>query len=331
MPKPRSEGPVGDVFESLDTDAFRDARRRIRPRIHHTPLLGATLLGRKAGVDLSLKCENLQKTGSFKPRGVLNRVGQLDPSERERGVVTVSAGNHAQALAWGAATVDSRAVVVMPADAPETKIEACRSYGGEVILEDSVFEAFDRARELERDRGLVFVHPFDDAAVVAGQGTVGLEIIEDDEAVEAVIVPVGGGGLLAGIAAALESLRPTVKVYGVEPEGAASMVRSLEAGRPLRLDELDTVADGLASPMAGDLTYPLVSRLVDDVVTVADDEIADAVGELLTWTKLLTEPAGAAAVAALLAGRIPDLGSGERVAAVLSGGNVDLDRLAELI
>lgn len=323
---------AGGASEAMiDASDVRRARRRIGDRIHLTPLLSATLLGRKADVELLLKCENLQKTGSFKPRGVLNRLLQMDAEDRERGAVTVSAGNHAQALAWGASAVGVRSVVVMPEDAPRAKIDASRGYGAEVILEETVFDAFDRARELERERGLVFVHPFDDPAVVAGQGTVGLEIVEEDAGIDAVVVPVGGGGLVSGIAGAIQGTRPGVRVYGVEPEGAPAMRRSIEAGEPLRLEELDTIADGLASPMAGDVTYPLVERWVDGVVTVTDAEISAAVGELLTWTKLLAEPAGAAALAAVRHERIPDIRAGDRVAAVVSGGNVDLDRLAGLL
>lgn len=319
-----SDGP------DLPQETVREARSRIDGQVHRTPLFSATLLGRRADVRLFLKCENLQKTGSFKPRGVLNRVLQLGRAERERGVVTVSAGNHAQALAWGARSADVDAVVVMPEDAPRTKVEASRGYGADVLLHGTVFDAFDRALELAREEGYRFVHPFDQPEIVAGQATVGLEVLEQAPELEAVVVPVGGGGLLAGVAAAVGQRRPDVAVYGVEPEGADSMRRSLEAGEPVRLEEVDTIADGLGSPMAGDLTYPLVRRYVEDVVLVSDEEIAAAVGQLLAWTKLLAEPAGAAAVAALLADRIP-VPPDARVAAVVSGGNVDLDDLARML
>lgn len=314
----------------LPLSAVRAARRRVEGRVHRTPLLSASLLGRQADVRLHLKCENLQKTGSFKPRGVLNRVLQLSEAQRERGVVTVSAGNHAQALAWGARSAGADAVVVMPEDAPNAKVEASRGYGAEVVLHGTVFDAFDRARELARDEGYTFVHPFDEPEVAAGQGTVGLEILEDLPEAEAVVVPVGGGGLLGGIAAAVKQESPEVAVYGVEPAGADSMRRSLEAGEPVSLEEVDTIADGLGSPMAGELTYPLARSYVDAVALVSDAEIAAGVRETLTWTKLLTEPAGAAAVAALLADRVP-VNPGARVAAVLSGGNVDLEQLKELL
>lgn len=314
----------------VDLQAVRGARRRVAGHIHRTPLYSATLLGRRADVRLHLKCENLQKTGSFKPRGVLNRVLGLDEGERGRGVVTVSAGNHAQALAWGARAAGTDAVVVMPESAPRTKVRASRGYGAEVVLHGTVFDAFDRAMELSRQEGYTFVHPFDQPEIVAGQGTVGLEVLEDLPEVDAVVVPVGGGGLLGGIALAVKEQRPEVRVIGVEPEGADSMRRSLDAGEPARLEEVDTIADGLGSPMAGDLTFPLARRYADDVLLVSDDEIAAGVRELLSWTKLLAEPAGAAAVAAVLTGRVP-VSDGARVAAVVSGGNVDLDALKEIL
>lgn len=321
----------------LSLQPFVSARRRIRERIHHTPLFSATLLGRRAGVELFLKAENLQKTGSFKVRGVLNKLLQMpgggsggEGEDAPRGVVTVSAGNHAQALAWAARTAGLPCTVVMPESAPVTKVEASREYGAKVLLHGTVFDAFEKARALAREEELEFVHPFDDPDIVAGQGTVGLEILEEADEPDAVVVPVGGGGLVAGVAAALKLSRPGVKVYGVEPEGAAVMRDSLDAGEPVEMESVDTVADGLASPMAGELTYRLVERYVDDVVLVDDAAIERALCETLRWTKLLAEPAGAAGVAALLTNGIPEL-SGARVVAVLSGGNVDLTRLAELI
>lgn len=323
-------GP-GAGADGVGPAAIRRAAGRIEGRVHRTGLPTATLLGRRAsGVRLRLKPENLQKTGSFKVRGVLNELLTLDADEQRRGVVTVSAGNHAQALAWGARDTGIDCKVVMPETAPRLKVAACRGYGAEVILHGTVFDAFERALEVAEDEGRVFVHPFDDPDVVAGQGTVGLEIVEDGPEADAVVVPVGGGGLIAGVASAVDRLAPDTRVYGVEPEGAPSMRRSLDAGEPVRLDGVDTVADGLGSPMAGDLTYPLVRDHVDDVVLVEDEEIARAVSDLLVFTKLLAEPAGAAAVAALRSGRLP-LEEGERVVAVVSGGNVDPDRLEELL
>ncbi len=322
-----SEGPDGPV----GAGDVRRARERIGGRIHRTPLASATLLGRRCGgVELHLKAENLQKTGSFKPRGVLTKLLGMSGAERDRGAVTVSAGNHAQALAWGSRAAGVDCTVVMPESAPRAKVEACRGYGARVVLHGDVFDAFERALALRDEEGRTFVHPFDDPAVVAGQGTVGLEVLDDLADPDAVVVPVGGGGLLAGVAVAVKARAPEVRVYGVEPAGADSMCRSLERGEPVRLDEVETIADGLGSPMAGDLTFPLIRRHVDGVVRVPDRALAEAVGRTLTFTKLLAEPAGAAGVAALAEGALP-LGEGDRVVAVLSGGNVDLDRLAELV
>ncbi|MFQ5679278.1 MAG: threonine/serine dehydratase [Gemmatimonadota bacterium] len=314
----------------VELDTLLEARDRLRGQVHLTPLLPATLLGRQAEVRLWLKCENLQKTGSFKVRGVLNKLLGLGPEERARGVVTVSAGNHAQALAWGARAAGVPCTVVMPADASPTKAAASRAYGAEVVLHGDVFAAFARARALAEERGLTFVHPFDDPAIVAGHASAGLEILEQlRPPPDAVVVPVGGGGLIAGIASAVKLRRPDLRVYGVEPEGAAAMYRSLEERRPVRLDEISTIADGLAPPMAGELPYDIVRRLVEEIVLVTDAEIARAMREILAWAKLLAEPAGAAGVAALLAGRL-SLENGTRVVCVLSGGNVDPGELGAI-
>jgi len=309
---------------------IRSARVRISHHLHVTPVTTARLLGSEAGIALFLKCENLQKTGSFKPRGALNKLLTLDEVAGRRGVVTVSAGNHAQALAWAARVANMHATVVMPMTASQTKADASAGYGAEVIRHGTTFEAFDRAQQLATERGLVFVHPFDDDEVMAGAGTTGLEILEQLSEVDAIVVPIGGGGLIGGIAAAVKALRPSVSVYGVEPQGAAAMRASLDAGRAVRLQTVDTIADGLAAPMAGELTYDAVRQYVDDVVLVTDEEIAAGVRALLSRTKLLAEPAGAAGVAAILAHKLP-LRSGERVVAIVSGGNVDLARLKELL
>jgi threonine ammonia-lyase medium form len=311
-------------------EQISSARERISHYLHVTPVTTARLLGNEAGIELFLKCENLQKTGSFKARGALNKVSTLDESARRRGVVTVSAGNHAQALAWAARASNVRATVVMPAAASQAKADASAGYGAVVIRHGTTFEAFERAQALAAEEGLVFVHPFDDEEVMAGAGTTALEILEQTSQIDAVVVPIGGGGLIGGIAAAIKQLRPSVRVYGVEPNGAAAMRASLDAGHAVRLQTVETIADGLAAPMAGTLTYEIVRRYVDDVVLVSDDEIVSAVRALLTRTKLLAEPAGAAAVAAILGRRLP-LRAGEGVVAVLSGGNVDLPKLREML
>ena len=309
---------------------IRAAHARIAPRIHRTPLLSATRLGARAGVTLFHKCESLQKTGSFKVRGALNNVSQLDAAARKRGVVTVSAGNHAQALAWAARDAGVRCTVVMPTTASRTKVDASRGYGAEVVLHGaSGIEAFAHAHALAKERDLAFVHPFDDPAVIAGQGTVGLEILEQLENVDDVVVPIGGGGLIAGVATAIKESRPQVRVYGVEPTGAAVMRQSLDAGHPVRLESMKTIADGLAAPMAGDVTYPIVKHYVDDVVLVTDEEIMAAMREILLSAKLLAEGGGAAATAAILSGKLKL--EGRRVVAVLSGANVDASRIMEAL
>ena len=315
----------------LSLDSIGVARERIAGHVHLTPLLSATRLGERAGVQLYLKCESLQKTGSFKVRGALNKLATLDAPSRARGVVTVSAGNHAQALAWASRAAGVRCTVVMPEQASRTKVDASRGYGADVILHGATSaEAFAHAHELEASRGLVFVHPFDDADVCAGAGTVGLEILDQLHDVSAVVVPIGGGGLIAGIATAMRQTHPGIHVFGVEPEGAAAMRRSLDESRPVHLDQVRTIADGLGAPMAGELPFRVVRSFVDDVVLVSDEEIAAAMRDLLTSTKLVAEGAGAAATAAVLAGRLP-LARGSRVVSIVSGGNVDLALLRGLL
>lgn len=312
--------------EPVTNDDIVAARARIGGAVRSTPLEGSATLGRRIGAALLLKCENLQRTGSFKVRGALNLARQLDSAQAARGLVTVSAGNHAQALAWAAAKIGAPATVVMPENASPPKIEASKGYGAEVVLHGDGAAAFQEAHRLEAERGLVFVHPFDDPRIVAGQATVGLEILAQASDVTVVVVPIGGGGLISGVALAIKSANPAVRVIGVEPVGAAVMRASLDAGSALRLDRLETIADGLAAPMAGELNYELVRRYVDDVVTVTDEQITRAMAAILSRAKLLVEPAGAAGVAALLAGAIP-VSPSDRVVAVLSGGNVSLDRI----
>lgn len=312
----------------VSLSSVRAARERIAGRVHTTPVLSATRLGDRVGARLVLKCENLQKTGSFKARGALNKVGQLDRAAADCGVVTFSAGNHAQSLAWAGRAAGVHAVVVMPSKASPAKVDASRGYGGEVVLHGANgLEALERARELERERGLTFVHPFDDELVVAGQGTVGLELLEQVDDLDAVVVPIGGGGLIAGILVAIKESNPKIRVYGVEPTGAAAMRRSLDAGRAVSLDTVNTIADGLAAPMAGELNYEIVARYADDVVVIDDSLIAESLGDLLFSAKLLAETAGATATAAVLARAIP-FRDGERIAAIVSGGNIDGEKLA---
>jgi threonine dehydratase len=304
------------------------ARDVIRGRLHHTPTSRSSYLSNRVGGPVHLKLELFQKTGSFKPRGVLNRLANLTDAERQRGLITLSAGNHAQAVAWAAREYGVRATVVMPTRATQTKLDATRGYGGDVVLCDG--DLLARALELQRERNLTLVHPFDCPFVIAGQGTLGLEVMEQVPDVDTVVIAVGGGGLIAGAAAAVKAIKPNARVIGVEPEGAPGMTESLRRGEPVRLDRLDTIADGLAAPFAGRRNYFHVRELVDEMVLVTDAEIAAAVPVLMERCKIVPEPAGAAAVAALLAGKItPPPGSTTVV--VVSGGNVDRARLAEIL
>lgn len=303
------------------------ARPSIAGRLHYTPVMTSTRLGDRVGVKLVLKCENFQKTGSFKVRGVINKLSQLDAGSKQRGVVTVSAGNHAQALAWSAREEGIKATVVMPAAASPAKVDACRGYGGEVVLHgETSIQAFAKARELEAERSLTFVHPFDDPLVCAGAGTVGLELLEQVKDLDVVVIPIGGGGLIGGMLPAIKETNPKIRVYGVEPKGAPSMRRSLDEGHAVKLETVSTFADGLAAPMAGEIPYQMVKRYADDVVLLDEETIAMGLRELLVSTKLLAEGAGATATAAVLARAIP-FRDGERVAAIVSGGNIDFPRL----
>ncbi len=322
----------------LTRQDFEAARIRIGDSVHRTPLLSFRTLGAPTGTTAYLKCENLQKTGSFKVRGALNAVAALTPAERARGVVTVSAGNHAQAVAWAARNAGTRAVVVMPERASEAKVLAARGYGAHVVLHGSAADAFQEAHRRAREERLVFLHPFDSPQVIAGQGSVGLELDEALSQPATIVVPVGGGGQIAGIAGALAAAGKLAgaktakghRIFGVEPGGAPGMRRSLDLGRPARLDATDTIADGLAAPMAGDLTYRYVAEFVEDVVLVSDEEILSAMRLLMLRAKLLVEPSGAAATAALMFGHIP-LSAGDVVVALVSGGNVDPDGVSRAI
>jgi threonine dehydratase len=279
---------------------------------------------------LYLKAEHLQRTGSFKPRGALARLAALTPDERLRGVITLSAGNAAQGYGWAAREAGIHCVVVMPAGAVRSKVDACLGYGAEVVLRGAhVGETFAEMEAIRAERGLVFVHPFDDPDVIAGNAGVALELMEDLADVDVVVVGIGGGGLIAGMAAALKQLRPSVRVYGVEPERSNAMALAVASGSVVRIAP-ESVADGLGSPFAGALPLAITQRYVDDVILIDDATILGGLRFALERMKQVVEPAGAAALAALLYGRIP-LRPRDRVAAVLSGGNVDVTRLGALI
>jgi len=317
-------------MESLGLEQALQAREVVARHLHRTPLVPSETLSRLTGHRVHLKLENLQKTGSFKPRGALNHLTALPPPVRKRGVVTISAGNHAQGVAYASRVLGIAATVVMPAAASRAKAEAARGYGAEVILHGDVAAAFQKVRDLELERGLHFVHPFDDPLIVAGQATLGLEIAEDLTDVDTVLVGIGGGGLISGVALAMKEIRPSTQVIGVEPVGADTMFRSRREGKAARIDRVETIADGLGAPFAGELNFHLVERYVDDLVLVKDSEIVEAMKLLLERCKTLAEPAGAAALAALLTGRAK-LSPGSRVCCVVSGGNIGLDLLAQYL
>lgn len=314
----------------IDLTDIVAAQQRIAGVLYRTPLITSPGLSRLIGGSLALKAEMLQITGSFKPRGAFNRLNTLTPAERARGVITISAGNHGAALAYAGSLLGVNATVVMPAAAATTKIEATRRYGGYVVLHGSSQDPLSKCQELQHAENLVFVHPFDDPLVIAGQGTIGLELIEEMPQLDLVIVPVGGGGLISGIATALKATHPKTRIVGVEPVGAAAMTLSLAQGTVAHLERTATIADGLAPPFVGEYTLMHVQRYVDEVVVVTDEEITTALRLILEQCKLLAEPAGAAGVAALLAQKVT-VPPGAQVVCVLSGGNMDSSRLKELL
>jgi threonine dehydratase len=310
-------------------DAIREAHERIRPVIVRTPLYPADVLAREVGSDVRLKLESLQRTGSFKFRGAYNFVAQLPEDLRSRGVITFSSGNHAQAVALSAQLHGVSAVVVMPTTAPQVKRDGAARLGAQVVLEGTTsLERSAKAESLAEEGGLTMVPPFDDPTIIAGAGTVGLEITEDWDAFGSVLVPIGGGGLCSGTAAAIRRLRPGVRIVGVEPTEGASMKAALEAGGPVTLDSTRSIADGLLPLRTGNLTFEHVRDLVDDVVLVDDDAIRAAASLLFKEQRLVVEFSGAATVAALRTGRVETEGRG--VVAVVSGGNVDPTLLLDL-
>lgn len=308
--------------------AIREAAGRIAGKVHRTPLLSSRTIGDRTGVRLYLKCENLQRTGSFKPRGALNKVLCLTRPELEKGLVTVSAGNHAQAVAWAAQVTGTSATVVMPTDAPRSKRDAVAGYGAEVILHPDRASLFDKLEEVKEERGLTFVHPFDDRDLLAGAATAGLEILEDLPDTDVILVPVGGGGLLGGIASAVRQSRPSVRVVAVELDAGPGLGPALAAGKPVKVSRpAETLADGMTPPFVGELPLEIAREAVSDVVTVSEEAIAEGMRWLMTRAKLYVEGSGAATVGALLEGRVERLAKATRVVAVVSGGNLDLDRV----
>ena len=320
---------VLDPRPTVSLEALRSAAKGLEGIAVRTPLLDSPVLSDLLHVPVVLKCEQFQPIGAFKIRGAYTAISRIPPESRARGVITYSSGNHGQAVAFAARLLGTRAVVVMPERAPAIKVAGVRRYGGEVIIAgNSSAERYERARTLAEEGGLAMVPPYESLDVIAGQGTCGLEILEEWPAVETILVPVGGGGLIAGIAAAVLALKPAVRVIGVEPAGASKLAQALEAGKPVKLDRTDSLADGLLPLSIGELPFAVLSGVVRESILVSEEEIAAAVRFLSREMGLSPEPSGAVTTAALLSGRAPISGP---TVAVVSGGNVDPDLLKRLV
>ena len=312
----------------LTLETIYQAAFALKNVIRNTELIHAPQIN--PDVNVYIKPENLQVTGSFKVRGSAFKISQLSDEEKAKGVIACSAGNHAQGVALAATKNGIKSIICLPEGAPISKVEATRKYGAEIEMVKGVYDdAYHRALELRDEKGMAFIHPFDDESVIAGQGTIGLEILEENPDVEAVVVPVGGGGLISGVAYAIKSLRPDVKVYGVQAEGAASMVRSLEEDKILCLPKVSTIADGIAVKEPGVNTFELCKKYVDEIVTVSEDEVSAAILELIEQQKLTAEGAGAVSVAAVMFNKIPV--KGKNTVCIVSGGNIDVTILSRVI
>ncbi|KDE58358.1 threonine dehydratase [Halostagnicola sp. A56] len=315
----------------LSLEAILEARPRVRETSRHTPCEYSHTFSAMTGAEIHLKLENQQRTGAFKIRGATNRIATLTQAEKDAGVVTASAGNHAQGVALAATRTGVDSKIVMPENAPIAKVKATKNYGASVVLHGVDYsEAAERAHEIEREEDRTYLHAFDDPDVMAGQGTIGLEILEDCPEVETVVVPIGGGGLISGIATAIKEQRPDVRVIGVQAEGASSAASSLEKGELVTLDSVDTVADGIATRSIGEQTFPIIQERVDEVVTVSDAQIATALVQLLERSKTLVEGAGAVPLAAVLFERF-DYEDDEVIVPALCGGNIDMNMLSTVI
>ena len=312
----------------LKLDNFYKARYELSKVIRQTDVVQATQVNPECDVYLKLEC--LQRTGSFKVRGACYKISQLSDEEKAHGVIACSAGNHAQGVALGATAHGIKSLICLPAGAPISKVEATKGYGADVCLVPGVYDdAYQKAIELRDEKGYTFVHPFDDPNVIAGQGTIGLELIDQVKDMDAVVVPVGGGGLISGVAFALKTLNPHIKVYGVQAAGAASMVQSLHVHKRECLSSVSTIADGICVKEPGELTYEICSKYVDDIVTVSEDEICAAILQLLEKEKVVAEGAGATSVAAVMFNKVPV--KGKKVVCIVSGGNIDVTILNRVV
>jgi threonine dehydratase len=316
---------------SVTISDIQEARERLKGIVNPTPIIADERLSSEIGANAYLKAECLQRSGSFKVRGAFNRISQLSGDERKRGVIAASAGNHAQGVALAAKLNCINAVIVLPEFAPLTKVVATRSLGAEVILYGSSFdEAVAHSKKLQEEHGYTYVHAFDDELVIAGQGTIGVEIVESHPETTVVVVPIGGGGIISGIAIAIKTLLPDARVYGVQAANVAPVNRSLKEGKPVEIEFHPTIADGIAVKRPGEITLPMIRDLVDEVVEVTEDEIARGIFHCSQNAHLVVEGAGAAGVAALLAKKIP-LRADDNVCAVLAGGNIDGNLFARVI
>ena len=317
-------------MEKVTFDMIKEAAETIKGSVKRTQIIECPTMEKLTGNKVFFKLENLQKTGSFKVRGALNKIMHLTDEEKARGVIASSAGNHAQGVALGATNLGIKSTIVMPGTAPLSKVVATRGYGAEVVQVGTVYDdAYKKACEIQAETGATFLHPFDDPYVIAGQGTIGMEIIEDLENVDMVIVPIGGGGIASGIAKAVKSLKPSVKMVGVEAENAASMLEAVKQGCPCTIKTTPTIADGIAVARAGELTCEMIRDYVDEIVTVSEDDIARAILFLMEKGKVVAEGAGATPVAALLAGKIKE--QGQNICCVISGGNSDINMIERII
>lgn len=314
----------------VDFEDIKEAYKILKPIVKHTPLEKSKTFSSLTKKNIYLKLDNLQTTGSFKIRGAYNKIYHLSEDEKKHGVVCASAGNHAQGVAYASSILNVKSTVFMPIYTPPNKIIATKSYGATVVLEGNTYDdAFIAAKDFAEKNKMILIHAFNDRFVIAGQGTIGIEIFEDLKDIDAVVVPIGGGGLISGIAIALKNLKPDVKIYGVEAEGAQSMKQSLEQNKIIPLKSIDTIADGIAVKIPGDLTFNLAKKFIDDVVTVNDEEISNALYLLLQRAKLVVEPAGATSLAAILSKKIPS--PNKNIIAVISGGNINLSLLTQII
>jgi threonine dehydratase len=322
--------PQASTALDVSLREFQEASRIVSSYAYHTPLLTSRMLSEHTGFDVRMKAEMFQKGGAFKVRGPLNKFHHLTEEQRRRGVICSSAGNHAQGVALAARVYNMKAVVVMASNATQSKVDATRAYGAEVVQHGMIWdEANEKARELTEERGLTYIHPFDDMQLITGQGTLGMEIYEDFPEIDIAVVPIGGGGLIAGVALALKACNPRIKIIGVESSDGPGMKRSVEAGRVVTLEKIECIIDGLRVKRVGEHTFSVVQRFVDDIVTLPDKDIFDAMIWVMSHCKLVVEGAAAAPVAALLHGLIK-APAGSKVVPVLSGGNVKLDQIRGL-